>query len=42
MVLYLITFLCFVASYLLGVVIGRASVKMDREREDNGRVQRTK
>lgn len=41
MALYLIPFLCFVASYLLGVVIGRASVKIDRERENNGRIQRT-
>ena len=36
MALYLIPFVCFVASYLLGVVIGRASVKMDRERGKDG------
>lgn len=32
MAVYLIPFACFVASYLLGVVIGRASVKMDLEK----------
>lgn len=42
MIYCIVMLVCFVATYLLGVVIGRASVKMDREREDNGRLQRTK
>lgn len=37
MAVYLITFACFVASYLLGVVVGRKSVKIDMERRNNGR-----
>lgn len=39
MVIYIIPIACFVASYFLGVVIGRASVKVDRERGNNDRIQ---
>lgn len=37
MVVYLIPFVCFIASYLLGVAVGRKSVKIDMERRNNGR-----
>ena len=37
MIIYLIPFACFIASYLLGVAVGRKSVKIDMERRNNGR-----
>lgn len=37
MAVYLIPFVCFIASYLLGVAVGRKSVKIDMERRNNGR-----
>lgn len=37
MVLYIIPFVCFIACYLLGVAVGRKSVKIDMERRNNGR-----
>lgn len=32
MICYIIIPVCFLASYILGVVVGRASVRLDREK----------
>lgn len=42
MVLYIVITTCFVGTYALGVFIGMKVAKMDCERGNNGRLQRTK
>lgn len=34
MSVYIIPFLCFVATYFLGIIIGRLSVKLDKNKEE--------
>lgn len=40
MIYYIIPVACFIACYLLGVAVGRKSIKIDMERGNNGRVRR--